>query len=420
MEIIFVFALISIIIFLGFFAEQFFKKTNVPDIIFLLLIGIILGSILKWTNASYFGEAASLFTTFALIFILFQGSLGINFKTLFKSLKNTFILTTVNFILTVLVVSVISYFLGYNILLSILIGMILGGTSSAVVIPLVENIEIKEKYGLVLTLESALSDVFCIIGTVTILEIITTNKIIASNIFRTVLSSFSLALFVGLIGGFLWVLLLSKNENLARVEIITVAFLLGLYSFVESSFVSASGAIAALAFGLILGNSKTILDMKNRKKRLETSEGSKNVINSNSKNFYSEISFFVKTFFFVYLGILIDFSNLIVFFYGFILTLGMYLIRPLSVIFTFRKDKFVSVKERTFLEVLIPKGLAAAVLIGVAVQSGVFENRAGEVINLILSVVLLSIIFTSILIFLTEKDWFKGFLPFLHKKVLKK
>jgi len=43
----------------------------------------------------------------------------------------------------------ISYFLDYNIMHSLMLGTILAGTSSAVVIPLVNNVEIREKYGLV-------------------------------------------------------------------------------------------------------------------------------------------------------------------------------------------------------------------------------------------------------------------------------
>ena len=307
--------------------------------------------------------------------------------------------------------------MGYSLMVAILLGMILGGTSSAVVIPLVNNLEMKQKYGSVLMLESALSDVLCIIGTLTILEIIETKQIIASNIFRSILSSFSLALFVGGIVGIVWVFILSKYDTLSKSEIVTIGLLMGLYSFVESSYVQASGAIAALSFGLILGNSKYILNSKNNNNNKKNKETIRSVVSSSSLNFYSEISFFVKTFFFVYLGMLIDFSNLMVFIYGFILTIGMYLVRPFAVRITF--SNIIEHRERIFLEILIPKGLAAAVLAGVAVQAGVFGENAGFVINLILSTVLLSILFTSILIFLTEKNLFKGFLPFLHKKNIK-
>lgn len=431
MDVISVFGVISAIIFLGFIAEIIFKKLNIPDVIILIGVGILIGTVLKWTNVEAFGSGAELFTTFALIFILFQGALSIDFKTLFKSLSSTFKLTVVNFLLTVLIIVAITMFMGYDIKLAILIGMILGGTSSAVVIPLVNNVDIKNKYGLVLTLESALSDVLCIIGTVTILEIIKTGEIVASQIFRSVLASFSLALIVGILAGFLWIILLNRNETLSKSYMLTIAFVIGLYAFVQSSFVHASGAIAALAFGLMLGNSKTILsigknkdkivkeDIKNNKKIKNNDDSDekviRNVLSPSAKNFYSEIGFFVKTFFFVYLGILMDFSNPKIFIYGAILTIGIYLVRPFAVKLVFNREGLEN-NERTLLEVLIPKGLAAAVLAGIAVQAGAFGDNGGEVISLILSVVLLSILLTSILVFLTQKNWFKGFLPFLNSR----
>ncbi|MCA9459630.1 MAG: cation:proton antiporter, partial [Nanoarchaeota archaeon] len=426
--------------FLGFLAEIIFNKFNIPDILLLIGVGIGIGTVLEWADATTFGEGAALFSTFALVFILFQGALSIDFKTLIKSINNTFSLTVTNFILTVCVVSIIGRLMGYDLYLSLLLGMILGGTSSAVVIPLVKSIDIKDKYGTVLTIESALSDVLCIIGTVTILEIINTQSFVTSEIFNSVFSSFSKAILVGVIVGIIWIIFMSKNEIITKSYMLTIALLIGIYVFVESPFIKASGAIAALSFGLVLGNSRSILQFarmgtrngssnlnenksKNKKissfkKNSDEDEDAKvirNVLSPSAKNFYSEISFFVKVFFFVYLGILIDFSNPKVFIYGALLTLGIYLIRPISVKLVFGGDN-LDVKERTIVESLIPKGLAAAVLAGVAVQTGVLGDMATDFVNTILSVILLSIVLTSILIFLTERGWFKGFLPFLYKK----
>lgn len=425
MDVIAIFAIIAGVVFLGFISELIFKKTKIPDVILLIGVGIIIGSILKWANADTFGEGSSLFTTFALVFILFQGALNIDFKTLFKSLSDTLIVTVLNFILSVLVSSGIVYVLYQDVLISILIGMIIAGTSSAVVIPLVNNIEISEKNKLILTLESAISDVLCIIGALTVLQIMETGDIVASQVFKNILSSFSLALVVGMIFGIVWIVLMHKFDVLSRAYMVTVAVVIGLYAFVESSFVGASGAIAALAFGLLLGNSRTILIMingSNMEKNPDKENADdpnerviKTVLSSDAKNFYSEISFFVKTFFFVYLGILIDFSDPMVFLYGAILTLGIYLVRPLAVAIVFNK-KGLETRDRTFLEILIPKGLAAAVLAQLSIQTGLIVGQAASFVNMILSVVLISILMTSILLFLTEKGIFKGFYFFIHKE----
>ncbi len=425
MEIYTIFGIIVGIIFIGFFSEIIFKKFNIPDVLILILVGIGIGKFFS-LNALSFGPSAKLFTTFALVFILFQGAINIDIRMLVRSLSKTSTLTILSFVLTVCVVAGIAYFFGYNLLTSLLIGTILGGTSSAVVIPLVNNVEIRDKYGLVLTLESAISDVLCIVGTITILEIIREGQFVASGVFKNILSSFSLALVIGLIVGLVWMIMLYRYDILSRSYMVTIAVMIGIYAFVESPFVQASGAIAVLFFGLILGNSRTLSVLKNNSKEKNDNDGKKsdksnndiiirNVLSPSAKSFYSEISFFVKTFFFVYLGLLMDFSNPIIFLYGAILTIGIYIVRPLAVKLSFNGEQ-IETKERAILEILIPKGLAAAVLAQLAVQSGLLGEKAVEFGGLILSVVFLSIIFTSILVFLSQKEIFKGFFFFLGKE----
>jgi cell volume regulation protein A len=414
MEIIATLAVIAAIIILGFIAELIFRRYDIPDVLFLIGIGILISSYFGWADGEDLGSGIHLFTTFALIFILFQGALSINFKTLIRSLSQTLKVTVLSFFATTIIVFLIALSFGFSPLIALLMGTILGGTSSAVVIPLVKSVEIKEKYSTVLQLESALSDVLAIVGSITVLEILKSGEIVTSSIFRTLLSSFSLSIIVGFGIGIIWIMIQRKfEEQLSNAYMLTIAIVIGLYAFVESDFVQASGAISALTFGLVLGNSRSIL----RKKDTLNSDEKKqplSVLSLSAKNFYSEISFFVKTFFFVYLGMLIDFSNSYIFMYGLVLTLGIYLIRPFIVNLSFRKEKMFS-KERTLLEVMIPKGLAAAVLAGVAVQSQVLGTASELFSNMILSVVILSILLTSILVFLAEKNMFKGFLPFLSK-----
>jgi cell volume regulation protein A len=434
MDVLSYLAVIAGVIFVGFISEIIFKKFSFPDVLLLSFVGIGIGSFLTISESETFGIGAEIFSTFALIFILFQGASNINFKLLVKNLSSTLKLTVLNFILTTGVISLISYYFLGDLLISLLIGTILSGTSSAVVIPLVTNVDIKNKYGLVLTLESAISDVLCILGTLTILEIIETGTAVASTIFRDILSSFALALIVGTVFGVGWILLFRKYDYLNYFYMLTIAFLLGVYVFVEGPFISASGPIAVLAFGLVLGNSKSIFeiidgkdgdelkkDIKHHSKNKHVKIGSeydehilKNALTTNAKNFYYEVSFFVKTFFFVYLGMLINFSDLSIIKFGALLVLGIFLVRPICIYFVFR-NKNIEVKERTFLEILIPKGLAAAVLSGIVAQSGILLDRGNEFINMILITVLLSIIVSSILVFLTEKGLFKGFYRIFSK-----
>ena len=117
MDIIATFGVIAGIVFLGYFAELIFKRANIPDVIFLIGAGILMGTVFNIASPADFGEGAKLFTTFALIFILFQGALNMDFKTLFKSLPKTMALTVLTFIFTVIIVTAVSFLIYQDILM---------------------------------------------------------------------------------------------------------------------------------------------------------------------------------------------------------------------------------------------------------------------------------------------------------------
>lgn len=423
MDVVAVFSIIAGIICLGYLAELLFRKTNIPDVIFLIATGILIGTVLRWVGPGSFGVASELFTTFALVFLLFQGALNIDLRELFESLLNTSKLTVLSFFLTIAVVTCIGVAMGMELLLALLLGVVLGGTSSAVVIPLVNNLRLKSS-GVVLMLESAISDVLCIVGAVTIINIFQTGSASAGEVLRQVLNSFLLAAFIGAAAGLLWIMLLDRYAHLKEAYMVGVATVMGVYAVVESPFVGASGAIAALVFGLAFGNSDTLLRaLHGRKHRSPAphhpslgpheadSHIVRDVLSTSARGFYAEVSFFVKVFFFVYLGILIDFSDPWLFAWAALITLAVFLARPLAVRMVFRKPEE---RERIFYEIMVPKGLAAAVLAQLAVQSEV--PGAKLLVGLVLAVVLLSILLTSVLVFLVEKGWFRGFWAFLPRQ----
>lgn len=404
-----IFLIFAGIIFLGYFAELLFKKSRIPDVLFLILAGVLLSSVFGVVGPSDFGIEAQIFVNFALIYLLFQGSLNLDFKTLFASLKGATILTVASFILTVSVVTGLAMLIfGFSFILALLLGFTLGGTSSAVVIPLVAQLPIMKRISSTLTIESAISDVLSIVGALTVITIITTGTVTGSSVVSSVISSFAIALFFGVVAGLIWMILLAKSKGLASAEMVTVAAVVLLFAIVESNFIGASGAIAVLAFGLVLGNGKQLLGIfapVNKEKKEEDPFALRNIISSSARNFYGEISFFVKVFFFVYLGIIMDFSQPVIFVWALVITAAIYTVRPLAVKIAFWKEKLDDT-NRTTLEVLIPKGLAAAVIVQLAVSEGI--AGADLLVTPVFGVILLSILITGILIFLNGQGRFNG------------
>ena len=81
-------------------------------------------------------------------------------------------LTFACFALTALIVGGIGFAaLGLPLLPAVLLGVTLGGTSSAVVIPMVNALRMSDKSATVLVLKSVLTDVLCIVGVFALLQV---------------------------------------------------------------------------------------------------------------------------------------------------------------------------------------------------------------------------------------------------------
>ncbi len=424
-----VFLVLAAILFIGFIGELIFDKTGIPDVVWLLLIGILLGSVLGWASSASLEQIAPFFTTFALIFLLFEAGMNTDIRSFIKSAPRGFQLSILSFILSFALIAGVGLLMGLSMELSLLMGVILSGISSAVVLPFVKKLAMGEQAKLSLVFDSAFSDVLCILGTVTMVEIFTleTQVIDGLSIFNQVLSSFLIAIAIGLVAAFVWNTIIRTKIKSHQV-VLTLAFMLIVYSLTQ--IINANGAIAGLVFGLILGNTKKIKAVfverkdKDESKKINTAQENavQKTINvkdfslpsliKSSKDFYGELAFFIKTFFFVYLGILINFSEMSSFLWAFIILAGLYIVRPFAVYLSFGKE--TKLKDISLLETLIPKGLAAAVLVQLPIQAGI--AGAEILVNISLAVIFLSILVSTILTFLIQKDKYRGIFPFLHKK----
>jgi len=197
MDIVTLFAIGGVTIFLGFLSEYIFEKTEIPDALWLILFGIMLSHFFNFSQTKTFSEVGLIFTTFALIFMLFEGVLKINFKELFKSLGEGTAISLMHFIFTMLITAAAMLLLGWNFLEGLLLGAILGDSAQTIIIPILKKIRIKTETALILTFESAISDVFCIVGTLTIINIILLKSVTVATVVQTISYAFILGLLAG-------------------------------------------------------------------------------------------------------------------------------------------------------------------------------------------------------------------------------
>lgn len=399
MELTILFAISGIIIFIGFLSEYIFDKTSIPDVFWLILFGLALGQFYDLENTASFIEIAPLFTTFALIFILFGGALNIDITKLLKGVGEGGSMAFFYFVSCMAVITASMMSAGWGVWESLLMGAILGGISSDVIIPLSKKISIKPQTALDLTLESAISDVFCIVGALTIVNIMVLQSFSVAMVLQKVIYSFVFAALAGVVFAVLWIKLLPHMDKFTKSYMTTIAALLILYGVVE--MLEASGALACLAFGIVVGNSKKIYSALKKKSEYN--------MDDNAKFFYSEISFFLKTFFFVYLGLIINLQEIKLILLGVFLTVVLFFVRPVAVSLSKRKLD-IDTKSRTYLEVMNPKGLSAAVLAQLPLQYGLMHGA--EFATIVMSAIVTSVLLCLLGVYFAEKGSFTGVYSF--------
>ena len=244
---------IGLMVFFAHFLSLQFRKTNIPDVLVLMLVGILIGPLLGIATPQDFGKIGSLIATIALVIILFEGGTSLNLDALGKSLGTTGLLAIACFVLTAVVVTLIGiYALGLTLLPATLLGVTLGNTSSAMVIPMVSALRLSEKPATVLVLESTLTDVLSIVGVFALLQIHTQGGVEPGKLVGSVLTALIFAAAIGVLGGIGWLMVLGKVRDFPNTISSTLAYVFILCGLTE--MLGFSGAIAALALGITLTN----------------------------------------------------------------------------------------------------------------------------------------------------------------------
>jgi cell volume regulation protein A len=164
--------IIGIIIVIGYIGSLFFKRTKVPDMLILLFLGLLLGPVTGIVNTDLLGSFSSYIAALALIIIMFEGGLGLKLYDVFKRSPLVMLLSVLGIGFTMLFVGGFAYFvMGWDPLIALLLGAIVGGPSSAIVIPLMQNVE-DQKLTTILSLESALTDGIPIVVAFTLMQVL--------------------------------------------------------------------------------------------------------------------------------------------------------------------------------------------------------------------------------------------------------
>jgi cell volume regulation protein A len=371
----------GVVIFLGVAGEAFFKKTGIPDVAFLMIFGVIIGPVLGIIQPEAVIQVVPYFAALALIIIMFDGGLNLDIKHIVKTAHFSVTLAVLGFILSVVIITLAAHFaLEWSWLESILLGSIVGGSSSAIVFGLVRNIKISEEMKSMLSFESALTDILAMIAAFVLFEAV----LIGHFDLQTLQETLGRAVIVGLVLGFgvgiPWMYVSTKLGNAQHAYMLTLGILFVLF-FLANSF-GESGALTALVFGLMLGNKSHLSRiLKFKLPKIETDDPTHN-----------QLTFLVRSFFFVFVGLLASFGQIEYVVFGILITVAVYFGRKFVVKVTLTKR--FSKLDRAVTNSMIPRGLAAAVLATYPITMGIPNAEAYP--QIIFFIILSSVIITTI------------------------
>lgn len=401
MEIAYIVVFLGLLIFLSHFFNAIFDKTRIPNAFLLLIIGIVVGPATLLIKPEDFGQLGGVFTTITLIVILFESGISLKFHEIRKAILTATALTFLNFILTMGVMAFLFYHLtslramgAQGWIAAFFLGAILGGTSSAVVIPMVRQLRLGKKGQAVLVLESALSDVLCLVVGLALLESMQAWQVDFTPLFNKIWQSFLFAMFIGLFAGLMWIFFHNRMPRLKDSMFSTFAFAFVVYGITELA--GFNGGIATLAFGIVMGNATAITWIR----PLKIIYGKKtNRVQFHEQMFYSEFVFILQTYFFVYIGINIRFGHPSTYLIALLAVVINILMRVVTVKMLPRKN--LDARDRTIMSIMAPKGLVPAVLASLPLIMGI---AGGELIQEVAyAVVFISIMICSLLVMVVER-----------------
>jgi cell volume regulation protein A len=186
-----------------------------------------------------------------------------------------------------------------------LLGAMIGGTSTVsvygILTGLSKTLKNIESTKLLLTMESIISDPLCIIASIAFIRMVMLSNFTISESIIDVFSIFILSSLLGLVVGLFWARVLDRLRGRSLTYMITLAILLPSYLIAEILIGEGGGAMTALCFGLAITNYRYLFERFGIKSRVMIDK-------HKLREFHEEITFFIKSFFFVYIGLIVTLS----------------------------------------------------------------------------------------------------------------
>ncbi|MDH5561381.1 MAG: cation:proton antiporter, partial [Deltaproteobacteria bacterium] len=318
------------------------KYTRIPNIILLLVGGVLLGpEFFGLVDPKSTGEGLKLIISMCVAVILFEGGLTLHRDGIKKATTVIWRLLTIGVLITWLgTAAVIHFIMGYPISMSLAAGSLVIVTGPTVIAPLLKRIQIKENLYHILHWEGVLIDPIGVFIAILCFEWISIEGGFLTHVWHLGLRAFA-GVVIGFAGGWIISVLLKQEiipEKQGNIFVFSSAlFLFGLSDFI----IHESGILTVVVAGLVVGWANPPM-----LKYIQ--------------QFKSDLTDLAIALVFILLAANLDLWQFLILGWEMLLILGcvLFLIRPLSIFFCTFGSQLVT-KEKLFLSWIAPRGVVA-------------------------------------------------------------
>jgi cell volume regulation protein A len=274
----------------------------------------------------------------------------------------------------------------------VMTGCILGGSSSIIIMPAMAQAKVEPQVANLVSIESALTDALCVVGTAALIDVILSGKSGAAGPVSSLLTSFSLGVGIAFVAGVVWTLFLRFLNSSEHSYPVTLAALLVLYVVIDRA--GGSAALGILTFAIVLGNADLLSRRIGLIHHVE--------LDVSVRGFHKQMTFMVKSFFFVFIGAMLGPPWLLVI-AGIVLG-GVLLVARVPGVMLATFGSGLTPDQKKLVTVSMPRGMAAGVLATLPVSAGVPGTEP-------LPVLVFACVFTTILVFAVGFPLLRGRRP---------
>ena len=301
------------------------QKMKIPDVAAFPIVGIAMGpEVFGLVDIKADSALNQIILLFGASYILFDGGASLRINVLKQVWITIVVLATAGVVLTAAVTGLAAYCtFGIPLIVALLLGATLASTDPATLVPIFQQVRIRDRVAQTVVSESAFNDATGAITTFGVLTIAmgTGDFSLASSLLG-LLQQLVIGIVAGAAFGYLAALFIAHERWAFLAEyapMVTLAAVIGAYFAADG--LQASGFTAVFVFGIVLGNRDSFGF------KMGTGEAKK------LDDFAATTAFIMRVFIFILLGTQVDFNLMNQYLLGGIVVVAIFMLvaRPLTV-----------------------------------------------------------------------------------------